>query len=263
MKKSVIMFSFYLAFALTLASCKQQPDLPTPSLNICRLDSIVHSFDGFSYSESFGYYPDGRLKRVSPSPSETSEYAYDGSQQVIETITTVRYPAPNQIIYELGSKGLATKSYYQFNDEESNTTSDTTFYTFNPEGYLIEKVLKRTIMDHDHQLVGKFQTITTLVVQNGNTTEERVVTTGSYGEFAEESVAVRYEYYENLAQKDDTSKPRWLGRINKNLPRKVTNYHSSGTVLSTVAYAYQLNAKGYPATGTVNGEKIVYHYSCP
>lgn len=260
MKKWFTLLSLSMSLSGSLASC-QQEDLPVPAFPVCRLDSIEHIFDEFTYSETYGYAPDGSLKSFSPSPSNSRRYVCDGSKRVIESIISENYPAPHQITYELAGNGLATQSYYRYSDEESNTVFDTTYYTFNPEGYLTKKVLKRTIVDYKRRVTGRFETVTTLVLRNGNTLEERVASAGSYGTPEPERVAVRYEYDQDQPQQDDRSKPRWMGKASKHLLKSAT-YYSGGTVLSTKAYRYQLNEKGYVATATVNGNKLKYYYTC-
>jgi hypothetical protein len=262
MKKWFAFFSLSFALVFSLSACQhdtEQPEPPASGGQSCRLDSIVHAFDGYSYSKTFLYYPDGKIRTVS-APSESSTYTYENNR-VIESISTLRYPAPAEITYELGTNGMTSRAWYEYYDEESNTIYDTIAFTYNSEGYLVKKVLNRTILDYENQIAGTFETITTLVISNGNTVEERKASSGSYGDPEEERVSARYEYYLNQEQKEEGFQPPWLGKQNKHLLKKATTY-SAGNPVSTTDYSYVLNEKGYVATATVNGEKQTYYHTC-
>jgi hypothetical protein len=165
---------------------------------------------------------------------------------------TVFYNSDNttiesEIQYHLNSDGLLQYES-QTRDYGSNMNYDTTFYTYDSNGYAIRLVNKEFATNNDVILYASSDT-TWYTYTNGNLTSERIKRQNS-------SDIITTHTYTNIEDKthffsNDMLSPGMNGKLSKNLIASSSNNENS----DTDTYTYEINN-----TGLITRYTMVYTY---
>jgi hypothetical protein len=191
--------------------------------------------DGVTYTYT---YQDGKLVRVDGSDNTYTTLTYESLK-----VTVSGYEENNSLsfteIYTLNSKGLATSCTGTGKKKKSmnlspihsllkNTSSYTTTFEYNNDGYLI----KSTTVE------GSETSVTTLTITDGNSTSGTV----TYQGFTVNMIISHNTTKENTIGQENEG-VAFLGKQDVNLITSMV-YSYNGTTMMTTTYQYEFDTKG-------------------
>lgn len=225
-------------------------EVPAATSPGCKVSSITMN----SFQIKMSYSPAGYLTGTSLSESDIVRdyytYTYPNGQ-VLERGYSKDSVQRSICTYTIGANGYASQSV---NLVGANT--DSTFYTYNADGYLISLRSVSYISSNGKLTLSSSQT-TTYTITNGNKVKEAIVSTGTDDIFNFNSEVV-YEYYaDKTGYSGLFNDYDFLGKNSASLIKKTTTKNSSGQTSST-DYTYEFDATGKPvkvlqSTATPNG----------
>lgn len=243
---------FYLiSFLLFFPSCnKNEDETPQPVSNLsnCMVKELRIDSEGMFWTAE---YSNGRILKLnyyeSGSLEEVTTYTYD------DDTLRISYADDYEEIFrkvKIGANGLA-ESETMISINSNYTSYDTISYSYNSDGYLIEKY-QRQLMDHASPYDHVDTIVTTYIFTDGNKISESVteggVTKTSY-----------FEYYldkENKSQLDEYGFPlfgiSYFGKPNKNVIKKITYSRNADTDFMN----YDFDDNGF-----VSKIELTYDYS--
>lgn len=267
------MKTFVNALLLTVAasaaaiSC-QKDENAVPGEPFCRLSS-VHFPD--SLSVGITYDAQGRVARVTDYDSSREQVAeiYEYGQGVIRrrdsVPATATYPAQlaSERIYELGANGFASVEYII----NLQWGRDTTYYTYNNDGYLIKSDHRHYQIYNNNVLHLDYSKVNYYTIEGGNRVKDSLVFRSDNNNY--QSV-VTHTY--STAKSDYASLNftgydyPFLGKKNVSLLTMSTGWHSQFPGLSSMSYTYTLDAEGKPVSvqqTNANGTAVTgFKYQC-
>jgi len=254
MKKQLLPLAIgLLSITAVITSCKKDDDDPiTPAQQICKIDYFTD--EEYGDSSQFLYDAQNRISRTESYNADKSlrsysDYTYSMNKIVCHTVfynsdnTTIE----SEIQYHLNSDGLLQYES-QTRDYGSNMNYDTTFYTYDSNGYAIRLVNKEFATNNDVILYASSDT-TWYTYTNGNLTSERIKRQNS-------SDIITTHTYTNIEDKthffsNDMLSPGMNGKLSKNLIASSSNNENS----DTDTYTYEINN-----TGLITRYTMVYTY---
>lgn len=265
MKRKFINCLIILVSISLFPSCnKDEEEIPEPVNNPS--DCIVKDF-GTIDEELFwsAEYTGGKLAKVtyyeSGSINEITTYTYDGDTLRIKNTDGNLVERISRKI-KIGSNGLA-ENETMIETALTHTGYDTITYTYNSDGYLIEKSNNK---ENVSTTPYKATIVTSYVITEGNITSEAITEGGI-------TKTSTFQYYldrENKSQLDLIGFPDFgvtiFGKRSKNEVKKITNDYNSH--VESLSYSYDSN--GYVikevfsyihdnVSGSVEGK---FNYTC-
>jgi len=258
MKNQLIAGLLGLAAIIAISSCQREDAKPEEKCYVKRVtgeyDTVEYEYDSENRIIKKQYYDANNAKEdystwtFTGNKVEENKFDKSGNLEYKET-------------YLLGSNGYATTSWVV---NEANGYYDTTFYTYDGSGYLIEKRLKEYFGNNDPE-----PTVThwLYTIANGNTV--KLLRTTSDGETLE----ITEEYSDKKAENIyDAFFSRLTGKHSVNLISKEWKVYSDSPAKnnSNTVYVFEQDAKGnvvkstftYTQANVSQLEILNYSYSC-
>lgn len=241
-----IIYSLLAAFIL-LSSCSKKDSMPAKNEK-----RLVKTSMDFGNNTDFTYDGNGRLVKAISGDQEIT-FTYSGNtilerRRVISQDKTII-----EVTWTLNGKGLAISGEGSFWAPIQQSASF--INTFNAEGQLTRTDIK----------VGADMGYMEYFYSEGNLSE---VKTFDNNNFARKT---KYYYPTKLINKTKTGAGEsqmfpglsFFGKYDQHLVEKREDYDQSGTLTSTTAFQYLLDADGYPTQRKVagNNNTFYYHYN--
>ncbi|ABG59168.1 hypothetical protein [Cytophaga hutchinsonii] len=235
LKSAICLLS--ILFIATACKKNKEDETPAPASETCTLKYVVDSEIGDS--TALVYDEQNRISKVQYYDETGAEGNYITYTYGTNKITYVIHDDEGEHATYLHLNAAGTIDYLAMYNEFNGGTvkqSDTIFYTYNAEGYNIQKVQKYESVSGGMTYSGKDTTWNTYVDGNLITEKEKrdggkiIITTNTYTSILSKGI-----FDSNLLI------PGIGGKENKNLLKSTSNNDDS----DTYSYIYEINPQGY------------------